>query len=159
MLSLVLATTIAQAAPAPPPETKQFAFWVGEWTCEGTMYGKPNTQTKGTNRITMDMGGHVVHEHFAMPGFNGESWSVFNAPSKKWQQTWVDDSGGYIVLRGGWKDGKMTLTTIANPAKPLAFSRMVFSKISQTGFDWDWESSQDGGKKWDLKWHLRYTRK
>src|SRR5437868_4042146 len=107
MFSIFLATAVLQQPTPPAPETKQFSFWVGEWTCEGVMAGPPETKTKGSNKIAMDMGGHVVHEHFTMPGLNGESWSVYMPGPKKWRQTWVDDSGSYIALEGGWADGKM----------------------------------------------------
>lgn len=123
------------------------------------MYGNPNTETKATNHVTMDLGGFVVHEHFKMPGFNGESWSVYTPATKKWRQTWVDDSGSYIALVGGWADGKMTLTTVANPAAPKSLSRMVFTNITKQSFDWNWEKSTDSGATWKLAWHLHYTRK
>lgn len=163
MLNLLLAATIAQQQkPAPPEETKQFAFWVGTWKSTGTLYSTKEpkeTPTSGENRITMDMNGFVVHEHFTSKGFNGESWSVYSPQAKKWRQTWVDDAGGYIPLSGEFKDGKMILQTLTNPAKPENASRMVYYNITKDAFDWNWEATADGGKTWTLNWHVHYTRK
>jgi hypothetical protein len=158
MLPIFLGAVFAQQSTPIPPETKEFAFWVGSWTCEGTLFGPPDTKTTGSNRITVDFGGHVVHEHFAMQGLRGESWSVYIAAAKKWRQTWVDDSGSYIALEGGLSDGKMILTTLPNASKPNFKSRMTFYNISKQSFDWDWEGSQDAGTTWKLNWRLHYTR-
>jgi hypothetical protein len=155
---ILLATTQNLA-----PEAKQFDFWLGEWTCEGISYHptdpKKNQPTTAENRIIRDFDGHVIHEHFKMGTFVGQSWSVYNAAAKRWQQTWVDNQGSYIALAGTFQNGKMILTTLPAPKKPKSFSRMVFSNFKPGSFDWDWEGSTDGGKTWKRNWHLHYTRK
>jgi hypothetical protein len=164
MLSLILSSAIlAPQAATPPPQTKEFAFWVGEWNCEGTSYHatdpKQNQKTTAENKILMAMNGYVVHENFKMGSFEGQSWSVYNPQKKKWQQSWADNQGGYFALEGAFANGKMTLQTLPNPARPKNFARMVFSNIKPDSFDWNWQRSTDGGKSWKTAWHLRYTRK
>jgi len=157
---IVVAAVAAQATPV-PPETKQFAFWIGKWNCEGDSYAADGTKshTKATNEIRWAMDGHVVEENFSGAGMVGRSLSVYMPAGKKWRQTWVDNQGSYIALVGGFADGKMTLQTVPNPASPNTASRMVFSKIQKDSFDWDWEATTDGGKTWKLSWHLHYTRR
>jgi hypothetical protein len=141
-----------------PPEVHQFDFWVGDWKCSGESYspdGKTE-HTECTNHITKELGGRVVEENFHTEGFNGKSVSVYDVNAKIWRQTWVDDGGAYLSFTGGWKDGKMTLATQPGPKGRI--SHMVFTNIQPDSFDWNWESSTDGGKTWKLKWHLRYTR-
>ncbi len=160
---LPLFITAQASPPKPPPESHQFDFWLGEWNADGTSYNlqdpKQTQKTTGTNRITREMNGFVVHEHFKSPGFNGESWSVYVPAANGWRQTWVDDGGGYIPLRGSFEDGKMTLATPPNPASPDNQSRMVFFNIEKNAFDWNWEKTADAGKIWQVQWHIHYTRK
>jgi hypothetical protein len=142
------------------PGPTQLDFWVGKWKCEGASHAPDGKvqPTKGTNEITKDMDGHVVHEHFSMGSFKGESWSVYAPKAKKWRQTWVDNSGAYIALVGEFSAGRMVLET-TGPNQPAAVrKRMVFSDIKKDSFDWNWEATQDNGKTWNLEWHLHYTR-
>jgi len=142
---------------APPAETHQFDFWVGTWKASGISYGPGDkqTHTDATNVITRDFGGHVVHENFKMAGLNGMSVSVYTPATKMWRQTWVDDQGSYIALSGSFADGKMTLQTAL---RQHSANRMVFSNITASEFDWDWEATTDDGKTWKPAWRLHYTR-
>lgn len=162
MLGLLCAGGVSlQSGPALPAETKQFDFWIGEWKCSGESYG-PNgqqTHTDAENSVTREFDGNVVHEHFTMGAFHGMSVSVFVPAKRAWCQTWVDSQGAYIPLSGQFKDGKMTLETLRNPRTPTKFNRMVYENISADAFDWNWESTVDGGKTWRVNWHLHYARK
>jgi hypothetical protein len=139
---------------APPPETHEFDFWLGEWgvTWEGGA---------GTNSIRSTLGGHVVEEQFrgANPPLQGMSVSVYNPQLGKWQQTWVDDQGSYLALAGGFKEDKMVLAMERMQNNRLVSMRMVFYNITANQLDWNWERSEDGGQTWQLMWHIQYTRK
>ena len=142
--------------PCSTEEAGQFDFWTGNWNLTY------NDTVHATNRITKEMDGCVIYEHFDDPtqSFRGMSWSMYNSKQKKWQQTWVDNQGGYIVLTGGFENNKMTLST---EPKKLADgksvqNRMIFYNISSNNFDWNWESTQDEGKTWSLKWKIHYDR-
>jgi hypothetical protein len=162
LCSFILAASslvIAGLAGGNPPvdSAHQMDFWVGSWKCAGETHG-PNGKTTPSvaeNVITKEYGGHVIHEHFKMKGFNGASMSVYNVSRKIWEQTWVDDSGSYLALSGGFADGKMSLAMAPDSAGRV--KRMVFSNISHEKFDWDWQGSKDG-KTWNTLWHLHYTR-
>ena len=36
---------------------------------------------------------------------------------------------------------------------------MTFYNIAREKFDWDWETSEDGGATWTLRWRINYARK
>src|SRR6185503_6895953 len=77
--ALGLATSLGQAAPPPAPctapENRQFDFWVGEWQVT-----KPDGKAAGTNSITREYGGCVIHEHYATPkGYSGEGLNAYDA--------------------------------------------------------------------------------
>jgi hypothetical protein len=108
-----------------------------------------------------------VQENFSDPNTNylGKSWSVYNKNYKMWQQTWVDSQGGYIALTGNIIGDSMVLVTSEkNVPKAISptgkiINRMVYGNITKNSFDWNWESSSDGGKTWKINWHIAYKRK
>src|SRR5688572_3738505 len=113
LLLFIIFSSTMNAQPAKPctaPEASQFAFWLGDWELTW------NDTSKGSNSIHKVMDGCGVQENFSDPktGFNGKSWSVYNPNKKIWQQTWIDNAGAYIALKGSFENGKMTLTTDPN---------------------------------------------
>src|SRR5581483_10916459 len=92
--AIVVYSQNVNVKPCSTPEANQFDFWLGNWdlTYNDTMHA--------SNQITKELESCVIHEKFKDPAtkYFGESWSVYNPKTKKWQQTWVDSQGGYIVL-------------------------------------------------------------
>jgi hypothetical protein len=155
------AAALPQPAPCSSAEARQFDFWVGEWI--GTWKSRNGAIGQGTNRIESILGGCVIHENFQSEGpqpLIGRSYSVWSPRLKRWQQTWVDSSGSYLDLNGEFADGKMVLLRdgILGNGKP-GKQRMTFSNIRKDRFDWDWDTSEDGGKSWTSRWHIDYVRK
>ena len=147
--------------PCSYPEAKQFDFWVGTWKAEWT--GKDGIQKEGTNTIKKILGGCVVEENFdGNPGtpLIGISLSVYVHRLKKWKQTWVDNSGGYLDFVGEFEKDKMVLSRsfIDKEGKSIS-QRMVYYNINKKSFDWNWERSMDEGKTWNVMWKIHYTRK
>jgi len=154
-----------QQRPCDTPEGKQLDFWVGEWELSwpAEQFGGPAGDSgHGTNTITKILSECIVQEEFRFPqgNFNGHSVSVYNAKKKHWQQTWVDNQGGYLLFTGDFKDNKMELRTEpANRNGKEFISRMVFKNIEKNSLDWDWQNSTDGGKSWNDQWNIHYKRK
>lgn len=143
--------------PCSSPEASQLDFWVGDWELTW------NDTSHGTNHVQKMMDGCTVNENFYDPAmkYSGSSWSVYNPQYKIWQQTWVDNQGGYIALSGKLENGMMTLST--KPQKisegKEIISRMVFYNITPQTFDWRWESTQDNGTTWQPNWLIHYKSK
>lgn len=159
--TVAAAAALPQPAPCAAAEARQFDFWVGEWI--GTWKSPNGAIGQGTNRIESILGGCVIHENFQSEGpqpLIGRSYSVWSPRLKKWQQTWVDSSGSYLDLNGEFADGKMVLLRdgVLGNGKP-GKQRMTFSNIRKDRFDWDWDTSEDGGKTWTSRWHIDYVRK
>jgi hypothetical protein len=147
--------------PCSSPQAAEFDFWAGDWHLTW------NDSMHGTNRIEKMFGNCTIHENFSDPKtkYLGQSWSVYNANYKQWQQTWVDNQGGYIALTGGMVGDSMILSTAErtvpvkiSPSGKLV-SRMVFYNIKKDSFDWSWQSSTDGGANWKTNWLIHYERK
>lgn len=133
-----------------------FDFWVGKWDAYWS------DSLKGTNIIKKTLKDKVVEENFSFNDktFIGRSWSVFDANTKTWKQTWVDDAGAYLVLTGG-QEGKDVILTMTEPRiqkGKTVYMRMIFYNIEKDNFDWDWQSSEDK-EKWTSVWAIKYKRK
>ncbi|MEP7163768.1 MAG: DUF1579 family protein [Ferruginibacter sp.] len=163
LLTILIAATSLQSfaqnnqKPCTAPEAAQFDFWVGSWD----LYSA-DTIT-GTNTIYKIMDGCAVQENFESQKmrYSGKSWSMYDPQLKLWQQTWIDNQGGFIYLSGKFENGTMTLTTEARkmPNGKEQTYRMVYHNISKDSFDWDWESTTDNGTTWINGWHIHYKRK
>ena len=142
------------AAPPVPPETSQFDFWLGDWDAAwGNGLHGENHVSKRWDRV-------VIEQFNGKPGenFEGTSMSVYDARTKVWRQTWVDSQGSYMDFAGGFNEGKMTLSrSIAKDGKTI-IQRMVWHDITPNAFEWNWESSDDGGGTWKVNWNIHYTR-
>jgi hypothetical protein len=160
LASCLLVSAILHAQTNTPPcnasQASQFNFWIGEWDLTWS------DSLHGSNRIEKIFGNCTIHENFNDPGtnFSGESWSVFNPASGLWQQTWVDNQGGYITLTGKMEGDSMILKTAERQTpKGKQQMRMVFYNIRSNSFDWSWDSSNDSGISWKPAWQIHYQRR
>jgi hypothetical protein len=140
-------------------ESRQFDFWVGEWNVIPTSGGLP----QGSSRIEKELGDCVIWENWASlgNGYAGKSYNVYNASLKRWEQFWVDNSGGMIHFYGGLKDGVMDYWTddIPQPGgtklrRHLQFFNQGPDKVRQFS-----QGSTDGGKTWKVEYDFTYLRK
>lgn len=141
------------------PESSQLDFWVGEW--KATWVDQNGVTQTGKNVIKRILGGCTVEENFSTSdgSFIGRSYSVYNSRKGIWEQTWVDNSGSYLALKGGM-DGDRMILSLEGMTKDgnKVIQRMVFYDIKEDSFTWDWENSTDGGNTYTLQWRINYTR-
>jgi hypothetical protein len=84
----------------------------GNWTTETTVLipNQPPSVSKGAAKFDPIMGARFMRETFdgEMQGqkFVGEGLFCFNAVSKEYESTWIDNSATGIMLSSGKKDGK-----------------------------------------------------
>lgn len=148
-------------SPCAAPQQRQFDFWVGSWdlTWPGD---KPGETVHGTNHIVRILDGCVVQENFdggSDMHLRRTSVTTFDARSRKWKQTWVDNEAGYLDFVGEWKDGRMILAREGvRPDGAKILQRMVWKNIQHDELDWTWEASEDGGKTWQVRWPIHYKR-
>ena len=149
------------ARPCSEGNYRAFDFWVGEWDVSWPAQGG-TPEGHGTNKVSRALDNCVIIENFSgeqsIP-LRGMSISTFDAKSNHWKQTWVDNTGAYLDFVGDYKNDIMMLERDAtNPeGKPIK-QRMVYKNITEKGFDWSWERSEDGGHTWSTLWPIRYTK-
>jgi len=165
VLTSTAAAQVDEPPPAAPPEAprstssaedvrRAFDFWLGEWDVTDQASGA----IAGSNRITTDLNGQLILEHWigrAPAGGGGApsegmSMNFFDASKKKWVQVWVDASGGVIEAEGEWKDGSMSFVGEHAPAdgsapRPMRFR---FTPRDDGTVHQFIEESTDGGTTW-----------
>ena len=147
------------ARPCTAPEYRQFDFWVGNWEVKD-----PSGQVAGTNRITREYGGCVVMEHWEARGPQkqiGSSFNTYSPAAGRWHQTWVDSTGGFLLLDGGMVDKAMVLTgeMPARQGGGTVRHRIAFTPNPNGTVRQLWEASRDGGKTWSVTFDGTYIRK
>jgi hypothetical protein len=156
-------TPIAPPAPSTPrskpciaSEHRQFDFWLGDWDVT-TPDGKPS----GTNSIKPILGGCVLHENWhGSGGFTGQSFNAYDVKRKVWHQTWVDGTGGLLLLEGRYENGAMTLSDKGMPGKPdaNAINEIAWTVLADGAVRQLWRTSSDGGKSWATSFDGKYVR-
>ena len=136
-----------QSAPGcTAPEYRQFDYWIGEWTVTDSA----GTRTYGSNRITSEEAGCLIHEHWqAAGGGTGQSFNFYDRSSGRWEQIWVA-SGGSILRLGGKLDGaSMVLEGAApSPGGPPVLNRIAWIPQPDGRVRQLWTRSTDQGKSW-----------
>jgi len=154
----------APKPPAPPagpppscsgPEYRQFDFWIGDWNVTS------GGGQAGTNNVTLDVAGCVVHEHWVgTKGGSGESFNFYDRQDGRWHQLWVGSGGGVVRLAGEYKDRKMQLAGEApGPDGKPRKSRMTFHNNEDGTVRQVWETSPDEGRTWQVLFEGLYAKK
>lgn len=159
------ASTIAKACAG--PEFRQLDFWIGDWTVKIHARASPTSDqwgdSVGTQHVRSILSGCAIEENFAAQGpptpWAGRSFATFDGVTKKWRQTWVDDSGGYIPLDGGPEGTDFALYGPPREIQGLKFQmRMVWSHITPDALRWEWQRSTDGWQTNAVMMAIDYAR-
>lgn len=151
-------STNPSASPCNASQHRQFDYWVGEWDVHD-----PTGKRVGENRITRIHNGCALLEEWrGNGGVTGSSFNVYDKERGKWHQTWVDSTGGLLLLDGGIVDGAMTLqgeSVEAGPPMKRSQQRIRWQPQADGRVRQLWEASVDGGKSWTVAFDGWYTRR
>ena len=140
------------------PEYRQFDFWVGDWSVTDSSGTKP----MGSNRITSEEAGCLVHEHWTgAGGGTGQSFNFYDRVKQVWQQVWVASAaGGNLHLVGKFDGTSMVLEgDRANPAGQVVKNRIRWTPQSDGRVRQTWETSTDGGGTWSVSFDGYYKKR
>jgi hypothetical protein len=147
------------AAPAPAQqctaaEHRQFDFWVGTWTVT-----TPDGRPAGTNRIEAVLGGCALVERWSgAGGSHGTSLNYWDPAERAWFQSWIDDQGQPLRIRGGMRDGRMVLEGESADSGRVLVQRITWTPLDGDRLRQHWERSADGGRTWTTLFDGLYTR-
>jgi len=164
-LSMVLTSVNAQNGklPCSRPEYRQFDFWIGEWEAFAT-----NGQKAGDSKISLILDSCIILEEWTSASvqqglrYAGKSFNTYNAATKQWQQTWVDNAGGTNeYMQGKFENNEIIFSS--TPFKfrkdTMAIRRITFSNLSPVKLRQHGEISKDNGATWITEYDLEYRRK
>lgn len=162
LVSLLLASLTPTATVEQQParadcsaaEFHQFDFWIGSWAV--TEKGKP----AGTNRIEAVLGGCALVEHWSSAsGGSGMSLNFYDRATKSWYQSWTDQQGGALRLKGGFERDRMVLASESGGGSGDAVHhRITWTQQPDRSVRQLWESSKDGGKTWTVAFDGLYVK-
>ena len=141
-------------------DSHDFDFWIGDWDVFG-----PQGKQVGRNTITSMFAGQsggMLHEHWhGNGGVEGRSINAYDESRGCWHQTWMDSTGGMLLLDGGMRDGAMVLEGRApsgDDPKVIDVQRITWThdgdEVRQV-----WETSTDDGATWTVAFDGRYRRR
>jgi hypothetical protein len=143
----------------PPQSTDPahaFDFWVGEWDVFG-----PQGSQVGTNSITALFGTGMLAEHWhGNGGVEGRSLNAWDESRSCWHQTWMDSTGGVLLLDGGTVGDSMVMEGRAPAGDPAVLERQRITwtpegdEVRQV-----WETSADDGQTWKTAFDGLYRRR
>ncbi|MGC4111128.1 MAG: hypothetical protein QM747_12045 [Nocardioides sp.] len=123
---------------------RDFDFWVGEWDVFG-----PLGRQVGSNTISLLFDGGAIAEHWrGNGGVEGHSLNAFDPARGRWHQTWVDSTGGLLLLDGGLVNGAMVLGGSAPGESGDPERQRITWSREEGGVRQHWETSADDGATW-----------
>ncbi len=139
-------------------EYHQFDFWLGDWDSYDA-----HGVLQGHNLVQKVLDGCAIQEWwFGTDGAVGSSFSIFDAPRSVWNQTWVSNHGTLLPIEGGRSGTSMVLwgNHVAKDGS-LELHRTIWTPDSSGGVHQLWDSSTDGGRKWQINYegYLRPAKK
>ena len=115
----------------------EFDFWVGEWIVSDTAGNKV-----GENTISKMESNCILREQWkGAGGGTGSSINYFNKADSSWNQTWVDNKGSVLELKGKLENGVMVLKSELIQGQ----TKKYFNQIS-------WTPKEDGSvvQLWEI---------
>jgi hypothetical protein len=142
-----------------PVEAHQFDFWIGSWDVF-----RPDGRQVGRNEVEALFDGRVLSESWTGVGnVLGRSLNSWDAARGRWHQTWMDSTGGTLLLDGGLRDGAMVMEGSApsddQPGR-CDRHRITWAPDPRTGGVRQlWEVSEDDGASWTVSFDGYYRRR
>jgi hypothetical protein len=140
--SLLFTFTCLSAQTTPCPCCNEafqaFDFWVGDWEVVDT-----SGTIVGENTIEKLESGCVLTEHWrGSSGSTGRSFNHYNYQDSTWNQTWMDNGGRPLVLKGKATPGVMTMRSSVQTGQT---GNQYYNEIT-------WTANDDGTvtQKWDV---------
>lgn len=163
IITISLTSIVYSQKPCSRPEYRQFDFWIGEWEAYGL-----NGQKAGDSKISLILDSCIILEEWTSATINrgiryaGKSFNTYNASTKQWQQTWVDNAGGSTeYLKGKFENNKIVFTTdpFYFSKDTMALRRLTFYDLGKEKVRQHGEISKDNATTWITEYDLEYRRK
>ena len=145
----------AQQPPCTGEQYRQFDFWLGEWKVS-----TPTNANNGLNSVEMAHNGCVITESYTTPnGYTGQSLNAFDRVTGQWHQTWVDNGGLVLNLRGGLQGKAMVMTGKGKDQQGKDIEhRITWTPEANGTVSQVWEARPASGGEWKVLFDGVYTK-
>jgi len=136
-------------------EFRQFDFWLGKWTA----YSREGKR-QGSNHLHQVLGGCAMQENWSGGdgSYQGKSFNFYDRNSKHWHQTWVDNQGGHLKLKGAFNGTSMQLSGPQVTGSETIINKITWTPLEDGRVRQHWEVSKDEGKSWSTAFDGYYQR-
>jgi hypothetical protein len=156
-LTPALADDYGALNPAAPPETAQFAFLIGAWTCTTRFMGPDQAYVEGratwTGSYVLD--GWAIKDDWVSSRpdggeFHGFNIRSFNPQTRKWDNRWLPQGTLQWKYYEAEQRGDTMVMTGGEGRDPRGeyLDRNTFYDIGPNGWKWRKDRSYDGGETW-----------
>ncbi|MEO7924780.1 MAG: hypothetical protein ABIR30_13945 [Chitinophagaceae bacterium] len=161
--TVFISSTLWSQLPCSRPEYRQFDFWIGEWEAFDA-----KGQKAGESKVSLILDSCIILEEWTSATvarglrYAGKSFNTWNAATKQWQQTWVDNAGGSNeYLQGKFEDNKIIYRSSPFPFSKdtMAIRKMTFTNLNPLKLRQHGEISKDNGLSWTTEYDLEYRRR
>ena len=125
--------------PAMPPGFQQFHFMIGEFACEDELWMNGAwKKMQGVWITNYTLNGYAIQDHYRNEMYAGTSLRLYNQQEDHWQVHFFGMPGGHTgVWVGGKIEDRIVLTSEQQaPDGSTVTSRLSFSQITESGFEW-----------------------
>jgi hypothetical protein len=158
-LLVLLAACSANAVPPAKPmspaqplvgEMQKLAWYVGDWSCEGTQFASkdgPEEKWKAEVHVRGDAAGGVAAIHMLGPGDNSTAEiKGYDPQTKRWYHVWTTRDGSHGTLSASaWEGESLTAVDDADPKHRTVMTRLGPDKYSH-------RDEQDAGEGFKPTW-------
>lgn len=160
MLLLNMYSVFAQkcdSLPCSSKEYRKFDFLIGKWKLSW------NDSLSGIKTVTKTLDECVIYEDYIDDPKTGSykaiSFTMYNKWDQKYTQTMKDNKGSGLEFKGEWLNNKMIFVSSYKSANgSIHMMRQVYYNIKSDTMDWNWETSDDGGKNWKTEMTIHYVK-
>jgi hypothetical protein len=149
--------------PAPPTcaaaEHRALDFWIGEWdayaTGTDTLVGRSSIRSE-------DAGCVIIEQWTGARGGSGRSLNIYDRETQRWEQFWVDSSGGLVHFVGGPTENGMQLTAErerSHHAPGVEYQSRVTLTAQPDGAVRQVGETSGDGQTWTLRYDYTYRRR
>lgn len=153
LFSLIIATSV-QATPCSEKQYSEFDFWLGKWEVSN------NTNTNiSHNKITKINNGCGLLEEYTTPtGYQGKSLNIYNKQDNHWHQTWVDNSGLLLQLKGQLINNQMVMKGVTyDKENNKVENKITWQPLENGKVRQHWQQKNNNSNKWQTVFDGLYT--
>jgi hypothetical protein len=134
---------------------RAFDFWLGEWQVTTAI-----DSLIRYNNISKINDGCTLLEQYSTPnGFKGTSLTMYDKQNDEWHQTWTDNAGYLLKLKGKFIGQSMVMFGFSQNKNQRILNKISWTPNKDGTVRQHWQISSDNGKTWSTTFDGIYTKK